>query len=295
MADYLVRILAREAGVRGFACFTTESVNEAIMRHKTQPTAAVALSRALTGVALMGALLKVKQRVALKFEGNGPLEKVLAEADAYGRVRGYVGNPDVNLTQADGQPDIINAIGQAGLLTVVRDLRLKELSESVIPLAVSDFQGDLIDYFDQSEQIRTTIQLGEVLTDDGRVQVSGGLLIQDIPTQGEDDTIIQLQERLQELPPISAFLKDGKTPEEILAILFEGIEYDILEKRDVQFQCDCSWDRSRQALMTLGMAELQQMIDSDEDVIINCHYCHQEYLFNEFELEVLLMEMAAED
>ncbi len=295
MEDYLLRILAKDAGVRGLACLTTNLVNEAINRHQTGPTASVALSRGLTGAALMGALLKVKQRVALKFEGSGPLTKVIVEADSYGRVRGYVGNPAVDLPLVAGQQDLINGIGKAGLLTVIKDLRLKELSESVIPLAVSDFQNDLNDYFEQSEQIRTTIQLGEVLTADGRVEISGGLLIQDIPTLGEDDTILHLQERLQEMPPVSALLHGKETPEEILAIVFEGVGYEILEKRPLKFQCDCSWDRTRQALATLGTEDIQQLLETDKEVTVNCHYCHQEYLFNEFELEVLLLELSADD
>jgi molecular chaperone Hsp33 len=137
--------------------------------------------------------------------------------------------------------------------------------------------------------------LGEVLADDGRLLVSGGLLIQDIPTKGEEIIIDQLRERLQEMPPLSAFLKEGKSPEEILEIVFADIPYDTLEKRDLRFQCDCSWDRTRQALATLGSEELQQLLESDGEVTVNCHYCHQEYHFNEFDLEVLIMEISTDE
>ena len=73
MEDYLIRVIAKEAGVRGLACVTTNMANEAARRHEAAPTAAAALARGLTGGALMGATLKIGQRIAIKLEGDGPL------------------------------------------------------------------------------------------------------------------------------------------------------------------------------------------------------------------------------
>jgi molecular chaperone Hsp33 len=292
MGDYLIRVLAKEAGVRALICLTTELVNEAADRHQTSPTATVALSRALTGAALMGALLKVKQRVALKFEGNGPLRKIIVEADSYGRVRGYVDVPDADLPLIDGAHDLVHAIGQAGLLTVVRDLRLKELAEGVVPLAVSDIVGDLNDFFVQSEQIPTTVQIGEVVSADGRITLAGGLLIQDIPTQGSRATFAQLQDRLQEMPPLIDLLRDGQTAHQIVAQLFTGLEYELLEERELAFQCDCSWERTREALLSLGAAEIEHLRETDGEIMVTCHYCGESYLFDEFDLEVMLAELS---
>lgn len=290
MGDYLVKVIAKEAGVRGFACLTTELVQEATRRHDTSPLASVALGRALTGAVLMGALLKVRQRVALKFEGNGPLQKVLAEADSYGRVRGYVSVPDV---AADGRLDVEKAIGRAGLLTVVKDLRLKQLYESVIPLATSDFAGDLQAYFDQSEQTATTLQIGEMLDADGRVLMAGGLLLQEMPTQERAGIIPQLQDRLQELPPVADLFHQGTSPEAVLALVLAGFTYEHLEQRPLRFQCDCSWERTRQALASLGVTEVAYLLATDGEAEVHCHYCGEVYRFNEFDLEVLLTELNA--
>lgn len=135
----------------------TQLVEEARRRHATSPTATVALGRALTTGVLLGALLRVRQRVALKFEGTGPLRKILVEAGSYGTVRGYVAAPEVDLPLANGRYDIANAIGRAGLLTVVKDLRLKELVKGVVPLATSKVDSDVEAYFEDSEQIPSTI------------------------------------------------------------------------------------------------------------------------------------------
>ncbi len=293
MADYLVRIIAKEVGVRAFACVTTGLVQEAAQRHQTGLVAGVALGRTLTGAALLAALLKVKQRVALKYEGNGPLQKVLAEADSYGRVRGYVNVPAVDLPLVNEQVDLEAAIGRAGLLTVVKDLRLKEMVESVTTLVASDFNQDLQVYFDQSEQIATAVQVGEVLDETGQLLAAGGLLIQELPAQGQAGVVAALQERLQELPPVADLLAEGQSPEAVLALVFAGMPYEVLEQRPLRFACDCSWDRTRQALATLGAAEIAHLLETEGEAVVHCHYCHEAYYFNQFELEVLLTELSA--
>jgi len=276
-------------------CVTTELVHEAAQRHETSPAASVALGRTLTGAVLLGALLKVKQRVALKYEGSGPWHKILAEADSYGRVRGYVTTPEDDLPLVNGQFELENGIGRAGLLTVVKDLRLKELAESITPLAYSDFNQDLQAYFDQSEQIATAVQVGEVLDDAGQIVVAGGLLIQELPAPAETGMVAVLEERLQELPPIAALLAQGNTPEDVLALVFGDVPYELLEQRPLQFACDCSWERTRQALASIGPAEIAHLLETDGEAVVHCHYCHESYLFNAFELEVLLAELSADE
>lgn len=290
MEDYLVRILAKESGVRGLACVTTNLVNEAGDRHGVSPTAAAVLGRALTGAALMGALLKVQQRIALKFEGSGPVAKVVVESDSYGKVRGYVAEPKVDLPKVGGEYDVVSAIGRAGLLTVVKDLRLKNLYESVVPLAASDIDSDLTVYLEQSEQIPSAVEVGVLVGEDSRAVMAGGLLIQSMPPQGAAE-VEQLKERIQELPPVEELLKSGQKPEEVLALVFDGIAYEFLEKRRLQFKCGCSRARSEQALIALGRAEIEMLLESEGQAVVDCHFCHERYVFSGEELEMLLEGM----
>lgn len=295
MEDYLIRILAKDASVRGLACLTTNLVNEACRQHGTSPTAAAVLGHALTGGALMGALLKVRQRIALKFEGTGPLQKVVVEADSYGNLRGYVAVPEADLPLVGDEYDMINALGRAGLLTVVKDLRLKELYESTVPLETSQIDADLTAYLELSEQIPSIVQIGVVLAPDqqsqnAQVAVAGGLLAQSMPPHGAE-VIDLLKERLQELPPVAELLKSGQTPESLLALLFEGIEYEFLERRPLRFKCNCSRDRTRQALITLGRDEIESLIETEGQAVVDCHFCREQYLFSRAELEELLLEM----
>ncbi|MBE2221413.1 MAG: Hsp33 family molecular chaperone HslO [Anaerolineae bacterium] len=287
MEDYLTRIIAKKTGVRGLACVTTNLANEAADRHDTAPTATVVLERALTSGVLAGALLKVGQRIALKFEGHGPIGKAIAEADAYGRVRGYLVNPAADLPLVEGKADIVEALGVLGSLSVVKDVKLKKMPEGVVPLISSTFDGDLTYYLNQSEQTPSIVVIGEKLGENGRLQVSGGVLIQAMPPN--DVSIIRdFIEKMQELPPLEAMLAEGKSPEEILALLFADVEYDELEKRPLRFECNCSRERSEQALLNLGRAELEELLNTEGQAEVNCHFCHERYVFDEEDLRLIL-------
>lgn len=292
MEDYLVRIIARETGVRGLACVTTHLVNEICQKHGTAPTATAFLGRALTGGALMGALLKVQHRVAVKLEGTGPLRKAIVESDSYGRLRGYVAEPELDLPLKQGQQDMEEAIGRAGLLTVVKDVKLKELAEGVVPLENGMVDADLMAYFEQSEQIPTAVAIGLAMNEDGTVAMAGGLLVQALPPH-DDEIVGQLNNRIQELPPVEQLLQNGKTPEDVLALLFTGIEYEVLEQRPLRFQCSCSRERSEKALITLGRETLEQLLAEEREAIIDCHFCHERYVFDAVELELIVEEMEA--
>lgn len=287
MKDYLVRIIAKEAGVRGLACVTTDLVAEGGQRHATTPTATAALGRALTAATLAGALLKVRQRVALKYDGNGPLGKIITESDAYGHVRGYVANPRVEVERHQEVIDIAGAIG-AGELLVVRDVLLPDLMRTVVQLQTSEVDDDLAFYYNQSEQVATLVEIGVALDDEGVVTVAGGLLLQALADQGAE-TIALLAERLQELPPVEDVLRT-RTPEQLLADILGDISYDVLEERDVTFRCSCSYERSVKALISLGRVELEQLLANGE-AVVDCHFCHERYSFTANDLEAILADL----
>jgi len=285
--DYLVRIIAENGSVRALACVTTALVNEACRRHGTWPTATVALGRALTGGTLMGALLKTGQRVALSFEGNGPLKKLMVEADANGAVRGSVRVPAVHMEDAEGRLDVAGALGRAGLLTITKDLGLKEPYKGIVPLATSEIGEDLAQYLTESEQIPSAVGLGVFVEPDNSVSAAGGFLIQALPPS--DDAVVEhLMQRLAELPPLTALLRQGTTPEDLLAKLFDGIPYTVLEKRALAFVCSCSRERIERVLLSLGKQDLAELLEKQGETEVTCEFCRERYHFDRSELERLL-------
>lgn len=282
--------IAKKEGARGYAAATTGLVEEARLRHNTSPTATVALGRALTAAVLMSGLLKVGQRVALKWEGTGPLRKIIVEADAKGRVRGYVAEPDVDRPLVDGEYDVPGAIGAAGLLTVVRDLLLPDLATGVVHLTDSDIANDLTFFLEQSDQVPSAVEIGVSLNEDGSVAQAGGILIQPLPPY--DPAIIErLKERLQEMPPVAALLAEGQKPEVILDEVFEGMQHTLLSKYPVRFECNCSREQTMALLVSLGREELENILLTDGEATVNCQFCREEYVFGREELETILASM----
>ena len=286
----MVRIITKDHSVRALACVTTHLVNEACRRQDTYPTAAAALGRALTGGALMEALLKTGQRVALKFEGNGPLKKIVVEAESNGLVRGYVAEPHVNLSPKDGKLDVASAIGEVGLLTVIKDLRMKDPYQGIVKLYTSEIAEDLAFYLAESEQIPSAVGLGVFVEPDRTVSAAGGFLIQSLPPVNEE-VIDRLVERIPQLPTITDLLRRCKTPEDILELIFTSIPFSILEKYVLAFQCSCSREKAEEALISLGREELSSLMAQEEEALVNCEFCREPYAFNREELARLVKEV----
>ncbi|MCA9933792.1 MAG: Hsp33 family molecular chaperone HslO [Ardenticatenaceae bacterium] len=292
MDDYLLRVIARDVGVRGFVALTTNLANEAAEQHETLPTATAVLGEGLTAGILLGAMLKVQQRVALKIEGDGPIGKVVVEGDSYGRIRGYVLHPELNFPAGmDGQ-DTAVAIGSKGQFVVVRDLRLKELAESVTSLQTGDIAQELTAYLNQSEQIPSLVQIGVYLDESGAVSLASALLIQALPPY-ETAVVQQLTDHIAEMPPVGELLRAGHSPEEVMALVFAGMEYEVLEKRPLTYQCNCSWDRTWKALVSLGADEVREMLETDGRAEVTCQFCHTEYHFDAEDLQMILAELEA--
>ncbi|MFZ0549067.1 MAG: Hsp33 family molecular chaperone HslO [Candidatus Promineifilaceae bacterium] len=291
MNDYLIRVMAREAGVRAFACLTTNLVAEACERHETPFTASIALGEALTGGVLFGTLLKVGQRVAVRLAGNQTHRKIVVEAGNNGKVRGYASLPERDILTVF--PDIVDPlfIELDGQLTVVKDLQLRNLYESVVPLTGEGIVADLNNYLNQSEQIPSAVEMSVILSekeeDAGRIITAGGLLVQALPPY-EADTVRRLADRIQEMPPVEVMLNSGQTPEDILAYLFEDISYEVLEHMPLSYTCSCSRDRSRKALLSLGQEELIQLLETEGQAIVDCHFCHERYHFDSEELSEII-------
>ncbi len=292
MKDYLVRIIAKEANVRGLACITTELVNQVCQRHRAKPTASAALGRVLTGAALMGALLKTRQRVVIRFDSDGPLKKVIAEAASNGEVRGYTAHPDVDLPLKDGKLDVAGAIGRSGTLTVIKDLQLKEPYTGMVRIYSGEVAEDLAYYLTESEQIPSAVGLGVFVEPNGIVSAAGGFLIQSFPPQDEQ-TIDKLISQINKIPNITELLREGKKPEDLLQIIFAGVPFDILERRELCFRCNCSKERVEQALVSLGSEEIKHLIEEQGGAKARCEFCQETYLFDEAELTQLLEEVKA--
>ncbi|ANB57661.1 33 kDa chaperonin [Anoxybacillus sp. B7M1] len=284
MSDYLVKALAYDGQVRAYAVRTTATVGEAQRRHQTWPTASAALGRAMTAGVMMGAMLKGNSKLTIKIEGGGPLGAIMVDSNAQGEVRGYVTNPQVHFDLNQyGKLDVARAVGTNGTLTIVKDLGLRDFFTGQVPLVSGELGEDFTYYFVSSEQVPSSVGVGVLVNPDHTILAAGGFIIQLMPNT-EEQTIHEIERRLQAIPPVSKMIEKGVTPEEILEELLGKGNVKILETLPVAFVCSCSRERIANALISLGPEEIQAIIDEEGQAEAMCHFCNEAYHFTTREL-----------
>lgn len=287
MNDQIVRALSSAGGIRALACGAGKLTREICSLQQTSATASIALGQGLAAGALMGALLKQNQRVALKFEGNGPLRKLLIEADSDGAVRGCVGNPAAEAEALDGKWNVPGILGRAGFLTVSKDLGLGgEPYRGMVQLRSSEIGDDLAYYLTDSEQVPSAVGVATALDAAGTVSVGGGFLVQALPLADEAE-IEEVMARISTLPSLSGLLQEGG-PKALLTWIFGDIPYTLLETHDIFFRCGCSREKVERALLSLGPDELHDMVKQKEGTEVTCEFCRQTYHLDASAIEQLV-------
>lgn len=236
----------------------------------------------------MGTMLKgEKDLLTLQIKGDGPIHGITVTADSSARVKGYVDYPKVMLPPNGlGKLDVGGAVGN-GMLTVIRDLGLKEPYVGQTVLQTGEIAEDLTYYFAASEQIPSTVGLGVLMEKDNTVKRAGGFILQLMPF-AEDEVIEKLEENLKKMSSVTSILDEGKTPEELLAVVLEGIELEITGTVPTEFYCNCDKKRIEKAIISIGEKDIKEMIEEGKEIEVKCHFCNSAYTFSVEELKELL-------
>ena len=287
MENYIVRATAANAQIRAFACTTRGVVEEARAAHNTSPVVTAALGRLLSAGAMMGSMLKGdKDILTLQVKGDGPMRGMTVTADAHGNVKGYPNVPDVILpANAVGKLDVGGAVGE-GTLSVIKDLGLKEPYVGQTLLQTGEIAEDLTYYFATSEQVPSSVGLGVLMERNNTVKQAGGFILQLMPF-AEDGVIDRLEKNLKDIRSVTSMLDAGNSPEEMLALLLEGLEIQVTDTMPVAFSCDCSREKIEKVLISLGRKELQSMIEEEKEIEVNCSFCSKHYTFGVDKLRLL--------
>lgn len=288
MTDYIVRATAADNQIRGFAATTRNLVEHARAIHNTSPVATAALGRLLTAGSMMGVMMKgEKDLLTLQIKGDGPIGGITVTADSRGTVKGYVHNPNILLPpNSKGKLDVGGAIGE-GMLTVIKDLGLKEPYIGQTNLVSGEIAEDLTYYYVISEQIPSSVALGVLMDRDNTVRRAGGFILQLMPF-AEEEVISKLEDKISRLEGVTALLDKDMTPEMILEHILGDFDMEILERHPTAFECNCSKERVEKAVISIGKKDIKEMIDDNEPIEVNCHFCNEHYIFTVDELKKFL-------
>ncbi len=291
MEDYIIRASAADNQIRAFAATTRGMAEEARRLHGTSPVATAALGRLLTAGAMMGIMMKGdNDLLTLQIKGSGPIGGLTVTADSKGDVKGYVYQPEVMLPpNSKGKLDVGGAVG-AGILSVIKDMGLKKPYVGQTHLVSGEIAEDLTYYFATSEQVPSAVALGVLMNKENTVRRAGGFILQLMPFATEE-VISGLEKKVGGLNGITDLLDRDMTPEMILEHILGDFGVDILDRMPTRFECNCSKQRIEKAIVSIGQKDIQEMIDDNKPIEVNCHFCNKNYQFSVEELKELLKKV----
>lgn len=288
MSDYMVRATAADAMVRLFVCSSKDLVEKARQIHNTTPVVTAALGRLLTAGSMMGSMLKgERDLLTIQIKSGGPIGGLTVTATPDGKVKGYPVNAEVDIPlKNNGKLDVGNAMG-LGVMNVIKDMGLKEPYVGQTVLQTGEIGDDLTYYFATSEQTPTSVGVGVLVDRDYSVKQAGGFIVQLMPFATEE-VVSKLEENLGKIQSVTALFEKGLSVEEIVAGIFDGMEYDVNESMPIEYHCNCSKERVTKAIISIGKKDIKEMIDDNKPIEVNCHFCNTNYVFSVDELKQLV-------
>ena len=287
--DKIQKFLAYDGKIDITCVESTNLVEEARKIHDLSPLATAALGRCLTMASLMASGFKGKENsLTLQIKGNGPLGGITVTADGEQKVRGYVGNPQIDLPlKQNGKLDVGSAVGNDGLIYVIKDIGLKEPYIGMSKIITGEIAEDFANYYYNSEQKSTAVALGVLVYQNG-VKRAGGFIVNALPDATEDELFI-LENRLKEAKPISQMLDENMSLLEIAEDITGDTNIKILEQEEItpKYECNCNRDKMEKALISIGKKELKNILEEDKKAEIVCHFCNKKYEFSEENLKNL--------
>ncbi len=270
----VIKGLAFDGQVRVLAVDSTDIVSKALEIHGLSPTATGALGRFLTAGALMGAMLKNDtDKLTLMMNGGGPLGKMVVCSDKTATVKGYVQNPLIDIPlNSKGKLDVGGAIGTNGMMTVIKDIGLKEPYSGSVEIVSGEIGDEFAKYFMESEQTPSAVAVGVLVNNQGEVPFAGGYIVQLMPNV-EDAIVDMIEERVSHMKPVTTLLKEGFSLEEIIKAVTGDEEVKILEEINSEYKCDCSRERMERAIKALPAQEKMDIIVKEGKIEIKCSFC----------------------
>lgn len=288
MQDKIMKFLAYEGKISVICIDSTELVEKAKNTHDLSPVATAAFGRMLTATAIMANEMKnEKDKITVQIKGNGPLQMMVATANNFPKVKGYVANPIVDLPlNEDGKLDVGGAVGN-GYINVIKDIGLKEPYVGICPLVSGEIAEDFAEYFAKSEQKNTAVALGVLVDKDG-VKSAGGYIITPMP-DATNEEISQVEQSIFKAGAISKMLDKNLSLQEIAKKITGDENIKLIEENITPiYECDCSKEYMADALATLDKKELKSMIEEDGKAELTCHFCNKKYNFSKEELEEIV-------
>ena len=285
MNSTIIRAMTRDGSARAFVINSRDIVNKAISIHQTAPTATALFGRLLTASSVMGTMLPEKENtMTVAIRGQGIAGTTLCVADYYGNVKGYIQNPQADAPlKSNGKLDVSGIVG-GGILSISKDVGGEVPYNGNIELVSGEVAEDIAQYYAVSEQVPTLCALGVLVDKDYTCRAAGGVFVQLLPF-ADEEIVSRLEENAKMLTNVSSLFDKGLSNEDILKIALNGIEYDLFDELEVEYECNCTSERTERAIISLGKSEIEKIFAEQEaegepqELCLNCQFCNKEYKY----------------
>jgi molecular chaperone Hsp33 len=277
--------MTRDGSARAYVINSKDIVNKAIGIHKTAPTATALFGRLLTASSVMGTMLPENgNTMTVAIRGQGIAGTTLCVSDYFGNVKGYIQNPSAdNPLKPSGKLDVSGIVG-GGILSVSKDVGAEVPYNGNIELVSGEVAEDIAQYYAVSEQTPTLCALGVLVDTDYSCRAAGGVFVQLLPF-ADEEVVSRLEENAKLLTNISSQFDKGLSNEDILKLALNGIEYDLFDELTVDYICNCSEERTKRAIYSLGKSEVDRIFNEQreagekEELSLSCQFCNKEYIY----------------
>ena len=277
--DRIIRATAGDGFIKMAVINAKDMVQRACEIHHCTPTTAAALGRTLCAASLMGEMMKEeKASLTIRINGGGPIGSICAVSDSSGYVRGYVEDPSVDLPlRPDGKLNVGAAVGRDGMLTVSRDLGMREPYIGSTELLTGEIAEDVTKYLLESDQVPSACALGVLVDTDLSIKAAGGFVVQLMPG-APDEYIDMLEENIFMMDQLTTILaEDGDM--EVFSQVLKGFENHVVGEVPIGYRCYCSRERVAEAISCIENSDLEEMIKENRDTEVSCQFCDAKYIF----------------
>jgi molecular chaperone Hsp33 len=269
-SDRSLRFLFEESDIRGHSVHLQSSFQDILAVHQYAPGVGRLMGEFLAAAVLLSATLKFEGKLILQARSEGQIPLIMVECTGLREVRAIARGAE-HATSSDFAHLLTN-----GQLAITIDPVNGQRYQGIVPLAGNSLASSLDAYVEQSEQLQTRLWLA---ADDTH---AAGMLLQQLPAQVTPD----LEERQREwdhhcalAATIQADELLGLSAEQILHRLFHQEAVRVFPPLGIEFQCSCSRERTFSALASLERAELQDILDQEGSIAMDCEFCNQQYIF----------------
>ncbi|MEP5764084.1 MAG: Hsp33 family molecular chaperone HslO [Halieaceae bacterium] len=268
--DLTRKFIFEQADIRGEVVHLDKAYREILDIHQYAPGVGRLLGEFLAASVLLSTTIKFEGRLILQAQSQGQIPLLMAECSNELAVRAIArGAEQATATE-------FSSLLRDGQLAITIEPLEGQRYQGIVPLDGGSLAACIESYFENSEQLATRLWLAS------NGETCAGLLLQQLPEQVTHDAGAR-EQQWQNVCVLAETVQTTEVleleQETLLYHLFNEEQVRLFDGHRVQFACSCSRERCHRALLSIGSSDLVELLEEEEDIVMDCEFCNQQYQF----------------